>query len=962
MQNFTRGEKKEERAESSLIERERYLSAIVSVQQKLLVSHNLQEVYDEVLAILGKVSGASCVYFFENHKDPDGRLLTSQKAEWRADGINPEIDSSFLQNLSHSEFALNWIESPSQAKIINSLVKDFPQPEREILESQGILSVLALPIIVGGDFFGFLGFGNCVEEKVWDESQAELLQAAAQAFSLAYERTQAEKSLFEREELFREVYDNAEDLIYTLNSEGRFTSINKTCERVTGYTVEEALNLTHSDIMPPEYAELALKMMALKLEGRADATIYETVLITKDGKHIPMEVNSRILYRDGKPCGVMGISRNISERKRTEQKLQSAQERFVKAFNLSPLSIAITRISDGMILDVNETALRSHGFKREEVVGHTTLELNVWADPKEHSDILTLLSQQGYLRDHEMAFQGKSGNKHILLVSAERLTIDGDECVLWSANDITDKKRAEEDLRESEERYRTIAETATDSIITIDEAGQIVFANSSTEKIFGYSTEELIGKPITMLIPEHLYEAHNQGFNNYLTTEIRRTLWNALDFTGLHKSGLEIPIEVSFGETAKGGKRYFTGIIRDITERKQAEQALHESEERLRQAQKLEAIGRLAGGIAHDFNNILTSIIGYSDISLRRIPKNDPLCRNLEEIRKAADRAANLTHQLLAYSRKQILQPSFLDLNEIIVDLEKMLHRLIGEDVMLDIRLVGHLGTIKADKGQIEQVLMNLVVNARDAMPKGGEVSIRTANVEIHEPINFKTFSIPPDKYVLLQVSDTGHGMSEEVKAQLFEPFFTTKEVGKGTGLGLATVYGIIKQSGGYITVDSETDKGTTFNIYFPLSDKEKKAFEIDSVSTEPKRGVETILLAEDDESVRKMTQEILESAGYKVLVSTDCDDAMDICKCYENPIHLLLTDVVMPKLNGRELAERLLLMRPRMKVLYMSGYTNEEIVSHGVSDKGVALIQKPYTINALARKVRELLDLYDRN
>lgn len=961
MSNFTLNEINNPKDKADSNARENYLAAIVEIQQLLLVSQNPHNVYDEILAVLGRASGAGRVCIFENHADSNGRFLTSRKAEWCAAGIKSQIDNPVMQGLDFDLYAHDWLETLSHGGVVNELVKNLPDPLHQVLEAEDVLSILVLPLIVNNEFFGLICFDNCVEEKLWTETDIKFLRAVAQAVCLAIERYRAESERRESETVFREIVDNANDLIYLIDLEGNFLNINKTCERVTGYTLETLPNKNIAAVVAPEYLEIALHNITLKLSGKATESVYELALLTKDGRRIPVEVSTRIIRRDGKPIAIQGIARDITERKRAEKELYDYQERFVTAFNSSPVPLIITKLSDGTIIDVNDTALRLHNFTRQELLGKTTSELKLWIKPDNREEVIAELKKKGSLDDFEAVLRGKSGTTRIALISAKLITINNEASILWTAIDITEIKKAEESLRESEERYRIVAETATDAIITIDQDGKIIFANPAAERIFGYSVDEMTGNRILMLMPERLRDAHIAGISRYIKTGKRHISWEGIEIVGKHKDGHEIPLENSFGEIVKDGKRYFTGIIRDITERKQAEQALHESQERLRQAQKLEAIGRLAGGIAHDFNNILTSIIGYSDISLRRIPKDDPLHHNLAEIRKSADRAANLTQQLLAYSRKQILQPSLLDLNEIVTDMEKMLHRLIGENVMLDIRLAERPGTIKADRGQIEQVLMNLVVNARDAMPKGGKVFVRTANVEIHEPISFKAFTIPPDKYVLLQVSDTGHGMSEEVKTQLFEPFFTTKAVGKGTGLGLATVYGIIKQSGGYIIVESEMDKGTTFNIYLPLSHEEKKTADADFISTEPKHGVETILLAEDDEIVRNLTQEVLESAGYKVLVSNDCDDAIDICKKYEDKIHLLLTDVVMPKISGRELAEQLLLIRPQMKVLYMSGYTDDDIVSHGVLDEGVNLIQKPYTINDLTRKVRELLDLHER-
>jgi PAS domain S-box-containing protein len=382
-----------------------------------------------------------------------------------------------------------------------------------------------------------------------------------------------------------------------------------------------------------------------------------------------------------------------------------------------------------------------------------------------------------------------------------------------------------------------------------------------------------------------------------------------------------------------------------------------EKEEQLRQSQKMEAVGKLAGGVAHDFNNLLTAITGYSDLSLRRLEEGHPLRRNLLEIKKAGERAATLTRQLLAFSRKQMLQPKVLDLNSVVADMFKMLQRLIGEDIDLLSSVDYTLGQIKADPGQLQQVLMNLCVNARDAMPHGGKLTIKTSNIYVDKEYSQRHVSIQPGDYVLLSVSDTGSGMDAETQARIFEPFFTTKEQGKGTGLGLSTVYGIVKQSGGNIWVYSEVGGGTTFKIYLPRFDKVIEAEPERVTSEADSAGTETILLVEDEEVVRNLTSEALRESGYNILEAKDTQHAIALCREFEGEIHLMLSDVVMPVMSGRVLAEVVAPIRPNMRVLYMSGYTDDHIVHHGVLEEGMNFLEKPFTAELLARKVRSVLD-----
>jgi nitrogen-specific signal transduction histidine kinase/ActR/RegA family two-component response regulator len=392
-------------------------------------------------------------------------------------------------------------------------------------------------------------------------------------------------------------------------------------------------------------------------------------------------------------------------------------------------------------------------------------------------------------------------------------------------------------------------------------------------------------------------------------------------------------------------------VFRDITEHKRVE-------ERLRASQKMEAVGRLAGGVAHDFNNLLMVMRGYGELMLNQLDANDPLRRNAEEIQKAAERATALTQQLLAFSRKQVLQPKVLDLNTVVTEVEKMLRRLIGEDIELATTLDPALGPVKADPGQIEQIILNLAVNARDAMPQGGRLTLKTANVTLDQAYVRQHMGATLGPYVLLAVSDTGVGMDAETQSHIFEPFFTTKGAGKGTGLGLSTVYGIVKQSGGTIWVESAPGRGTTFEIYLPLVEEAAASGELHPALPAPTPGgSETILVVEDEMSVRKLAAEFLGSNGYRVLEAQDGGEALQVCEEHRAPIHLLMTDVVMPGMSGRELAVRLVGARPEMKVIYVSGYTDDAIVQHGVREEGTVFLQKPFSLETLAHTVREVLD-----
>jgi two-component system, cell cycle sensor histidine kinase and response regulator CckA len=504
-----------------------------------------------------------------------------------------------------------------------------------------------------------------------------------------------------------------------------------------------------------------------------------------------------------------------------------------------------------------------------------------------------------------------------------------------------ERKRAQQEVQAREAHYRTILENIGDGVTIIDRAGRYVDANPRASEVTGYPREELLllNTAATYLpeeragVPTRLGEIARSGSASY-----ERSL--------LRKDGMVITVEVNARALPAGN---LLATLRDVTERKRLE-------EQLRQAQKMEAVGRLAGGVAHDFNNVLTAIFGYADLMAEELPPGHAGQQDLQEIRKAATRASALTRQLLAFSRQQVLAPVVLSVNDLVDDVDKMLRRLVGEDVDLRVTLAGDAGNVRADPGQLQQVVMNLVVNARDAMPTGGKLLIETANAELTEQYAELHQPVIPGQYVMLAVSDTGVGMDGQTKARIFEPFFTTKEKGKGTGLGLSTVYGIVKQSGGYVWVYSEPGHGTTFKVYLPRVDApaERQVPTREAVTI---TGTETILLAEDDEMLRPLAKGLLEKLGYVVLEAENAEQALALAAVHPTPIHLLVADVVMPGASGRELARRLAQSRPDTRVLYVSGYTDDAIVHHGMLEPGLNFLQKPFTPTALARKVREVLD-----
>ena len=509
----------------------------------------------------------------------------------------------------------------------------------------------------------------------------------------------------------------------------------------------------------------------------------------------------------------------------------------------------------------------------------------------------------------------------------------------------------EGDLQRSEEHLRLQAaalEAAATSIVITDEKGIILWSNHAFLEITGYPSEEIWGKSFRLLSSGKQDEAF---YRNLWQTIVGGKTWHG-EIINRRKDGslytedqTITPVRSESGEIT-----HFVAIKQDVTERRLLE-------DQLRQSQKMEAVGRLAGGVAHDFNNALGVITGYSELLQLALPPEGPLRKHAEEIQKAGRRAASLTRQLLAFSRKQLIQPTIFNLNSLVTDVDKMLRRLIGEDIDFAIVCDGKLKNVKADRGQMEQVLMNLAVNARDAMPQGGKLLIETANTELDELYVRQHPYAKAGRYVMLSVSDTGCGMDKETQSHIFEPFFTTKEVGKGTGLGLSTVYGIMKQSEGCISVYSEPGQGTTFRLYLPQVETTAESLGSDNKPKVLRRGTETILLVEDEESLRELTLRCLQSSGYTVLEARDGKTAIEVAQQHNGPLHLLLTDVIMPGISGRKLADNLCQSRPEMKLLFMSGYTHDLVSHHHVLDSGSALLEKPFDIESLLTKVRDVLD-----
>ena len=612
----------------------------------------------------------------------------------------------------------------------------------------------------------------------------------------------------------------------------------------------------------------------------------------------------------------------------------------------SPLAI-VTFDPEGVVTMWNPAAERIFGWSENEALGSRLPFV-----PAEKQEEFLALRRRALLgevfTEPELHRRRADGSPIVVSVSTAPLrrpdgTIYGIMSILM---DVTERRAAEE----SRARLTMAVEQAGESIVVTDTRGTIQYVNPAFERITGYDPVEVIGQNPRILKSGRQDAAF---YKNLWQTLRRGEVWRGTfqnkrrDGTLYEEDAVISPVRDPSGQVVN-----YVAVKRDVTD-------VRRMEDQLRQSQKMEAVGRLAGGVAHDFNNLLTAISGYSDLLLHRLPDYSTLRRDVEEIRKAGDRAATLTRQLLAFSRRQVLQPKVLDLNAVVTSMGRMLRRLIGEDIDLSTDLSPSLSRVKADPGQIEQVIVNLAVNARDAMPDGGRITIATADAELSPAYAAAHPEVSPGPHVLLSVTDTGHGMSDETQAHLFEPFFTTKERGKGTGLGLATVYGIVQQSGGHLRVNSAADRGSTFLIYLPRVEAPEDVVQGADrpLLPHPSPGTETVLLVEDEEVVRRLAREILSGNGYRVLEAGNGREALLLSEAHRGEIHLLLTDVVMPKMSGRELTGRIRPLRPGLRILYMSGYTDDAILRHGVLEDGIPFLQKPFTPEGLARKVREVLD-----
>jgi PAS domain S-box-containing protein len=785
------------------------------------------------------------------------------------------------------------------------------------------------------------------------------------------DRKRVEEALRESQAFYHSLVEQLPAGVFRKDQAGRYVFVSSGFCRLKNMKAEEFLGKTAQEVAAGEAAHRDAVGHAVKYAGAGEdhhrlimqtgkpIELVEEYATAAGRKQFVQSLKIPVLDLAGQIIGTQGILLDITELKQAEMALLDSEQRYRQLFDLASDAVILVDSETHRYMDVNQATQRLYGYSREEFLQMTPEDVST--EPDKTHDHIAAGDAHVPFRWHRK----KNGERFAVEITANQIIHRGRRTALVTLRDITARLQAEEEIKRTAQEWQNTFDATKDAIWILDLNNRILRTNKTAEKFFKRPCSEMTGKPCWEIAHGTTEPIPNCPYVRSRKSGQRETM--ELQQNGRWFEDTVDPIFDAAGQYAGA-----VHIVSDITEHRKLEA-------QFRQSQKMEAIGTLAGGVAHDFNNILGVIMGYGDFILAGLEPDSPLRKYAEEVRHAADRAAGLTRQLLIFSRKQTVQPVVLDLNDVVKDLEKMLRRLIGENIEMVVVPGKAIGHIKADAGYIGQVLMNLVVNARDAMPIGGKLTLETANVSpcgvkqtnsnsLSKPITpqgeFDQDSagrhpeLKPGDYVMLTVNDTGTGMTPEVKARLFEALFTTKPAGKGTGLGLVTCQTIVQQSGGHIEVDSEVGKGTTFKIYFPRVDKPLDDASGPSQDGPMPRGTETLLLVEDEASVRHLTWHLLESLGYRVLRANNGQDALQLVHEHQGPpVRLVVTDVVMPRMGGKVMADWLKTTYPGIKILFTSGYTDDALAKQGVLEPGVAFLSKPYTPATLARKVRTMLD-----
>jgi PAS domain S-box-containing protein len=756
---------------------------------------------------------------------------------------------------------------------------------------------------------------------------------------------EAQEKLRESDERFRALFAAAATGIAIAAPEGQYVQANAAYCQLVGYTEDELRSLDFAALTHPEDLALNVKLRSEMLAGERDSFLLEKRYLRKGGgivwvRHTVSATRSAV----GDITSLIVIAEDISERKLAENALRHGEERLRLITNLVPHGI-FAKDSAGRHIFANPALAELAGLPVEQILGKDDFDLvadRAQAEAYRADDLAVIRSGKKTVISEELRTD-LSGRTRILQTTKIPFTVaeTGETAVLGVCVDVTEQKRVEA-------RFRRLVDSNVQGVFFWNTTGQITDANDAFLGMVGYGREDLTAGRMSWaaMTPPEMVERDQRALKELASAGVCEPFEKEF----IRRDGSRVPILIGpamFEDNPQEGLCF----VLDLSERRRLEQ-------QFLRAQRMESIGTLAGGVAHDFNNILSVILSFASLILADLKPGDPVRSDVSEIARAGERATDLTRQLLAFSRKQVLQPQVLDLGQVILGMEKMLRRLLSEAIELSLIVPpSPPGSVLADPGQVEQIVMNLAVNARDAMPEGGRLIIEVADAELDAEYAELHHGVVPGSYVMIAVTDTGIGMDAATRERIFEPFFTTKEVGRGTGLGLSTVFGIVKQSQGHIWVYTEPGHGSSFKVYLPRVEQPADAVLAAPLEPTSLRGSETVLLVEDESQVRTTTRAILQRHGYNVLDAQNGGEALLICEQFPAAIHLLVTDVVMPRMSGRQVAERLAPIRPGMKVLYVSGYTEDSVIRAGVLDSSIAFLAKPITPNALLRKVREVLD-----
>jgi two-component system cell cycle sensor histidine kinase/response regulator CckA len=889
---------------------------------------------------------------------------------------------------------------PDSSEIMGQMLPERVRPlAGHILSSLGTPAAIYSPLLFEGQIRGVLH----VAGAGLSQQDIPAMNAFAHNLGVALDNARLFAALQQTEMQYRLLFEMANDAILVIDpATARILSVNRKTVEMTGYSEAELLAMQVTDLHPAMTSEQAIRHF--ETIGDRDQRMLELPLRRRDGQNLIVQV-SATMFKANHQSMIQSVMRDITERVQAEETLHKKtrqQEQLFETARHLTASLDVKEVLTQIAIGAREIE-RAYGctIYLLEADGRTLTPV-IAIEPPYEAEILTtpldvessftgqavrtgkaLIFNDASVNDTGHRIPGTSAEEDERVIVAPLIANDrvlGAMCInrlgeffteedlalaetfatyaataLKNAqthsdlqHEVEERIRAEQELRESEEKYRNLVETMSEGIGVTDENYVFIYVNTAFMDMLGYSREEMIGHNLTEFVAEDYQATIAEQISQRKAGQTVQYELVWVSKNGQHVTTLISPSGIFDSD---GRFRGSFGVLTDITEYKHME-------EQLRQSQKMEAVGLLAGGIAHDFNNLLTAINGFAELMRCELKPEEPLYELAGKILNSGRRAAELVRQLLAFSRKQILEPHVLDLNRVVSRLEEMLRRVISEDIQLEMLPAPDLWPVQVDPTQIEQVIINLVINARDAMPTGGKLTIETANLALdQEAISQQQLEAEPGEYVRLTVRDTGTGMSEAVQAHIFEPFFTTKEVGQGTGLGLATVYGIVKQSGGHIHFHSQTGQGTAFMIYLPRAEAKAAHSSVSNSFSQLPRGTETVLIVEDNPDVRELMIRSLRPQGYTVLQAMDGVEALQVAEAHPGDIHLLLTDVVMPHMSGSKLAERLKAIRPRTKTLFTTGYADDDIVHYGVLHLDIPLLQKPFTSQALIRKVREVLD-----